>query len=157
MRVLLALLVGIAVELTTLIWAFGSWGFLPTLGLLILGGVLGSLLIRREGARTLASFSEAVRNRREPHQEIADGVLIAAAGFLIVVPGFLSDIAGLFLLFPPTRRLVSRRLAAQAERRAATVHLNARYGRPADAGGVVIEGEVVDTAPPTPVHRTELT
>ncbi|GAA3885195.1 hypothetical protein GCM10022243_57520 [Saccharothrix violaceirubra] len=144
MRVFAVLLIGLAVELTTLVWAFGAWGFLTTLGLLVLGGVVGSVLIRREGARTMAAFTEALRSRREPHQEIADGVLIAAAGLLIVVPGFLSDLAGLFLLFPPTRRLVSRRLARGAERRAATITLNQRYGRPPTSGGVVIDGDVVD-------------
>lgn len=150
------LLIGLAVEVTALVAAFGAWGLLPTLGLLVLGGVVGSVLMRREGARTMVAFSEALRTRRAPHQEIADGVLIAAAGFLIVVPGFISDVAALFLLFPPTRRLVSRRIARRAEERERAMALNHRYGRNPMAGGVVVEGDVVDVRSDTPAHRPEL-
>ncbi|WP_367128253.1 FxsA family protein [Saccharothrix sp. HUAS TT1] len=144
MRVLLVVLVGLAVEVTVLVAAFGAWGLLPTLGLLVLGGVVGSVLMRREGARTVAAFSEAVRSRRAPHQEVADGVLIAVAGLLIVLPGFVSDVVGLSLLVPPVRRVVSRRMARRAEARERAMALNFRYGRPPMAGGVVVDGDVVD-------------
>lgn len=161
MRVFAVLLVGLAVEITVLVWAFGAWGLLPTLGLLVLGGVVGTALLRREGARTVGAFSEALRTRRAPHQEVADGVLLAAAGFLIVVPGFLSDLAGLFLLFPPTRRLISRRMARRAEERERALLLNLRHGRDPMAGGVVVDGavvqgDVVDVRPQPPGPRPEL-
>ncbi|GAA1344336.1 FxsA family protein [Saccharothrix algeriensis] len=159
MRVFAVVLVGLAVEITALVAAFGAWGLLPTLGLLILGGVVGSALMRREGARTMAAFSEALRTRRAPHQEVADGALIAVAGFLIVVPGFLSDVVGLFLLLPPTRRLISRRLAERSRQREREVVLNLRHGRPPAAGGVVVDGDVVEVHPdgPRPARRPELT
>jgi UPF0716 protein FxsA len=72
---------------------------------------------------------------------VIDGMLLAAAGVLIVLPGFVSDVLGLLLLLPPTRGLVRRRLLRAAER-----------GTPAQfAPGAVIEGEVVDEpAPPRP-------
>ncbi|WP_033439954.1 FxsA family protein [Saccharothrix sp. NRRL B-16314] len=163
MRVLAVLLVGLAVEVTALVAAFDAWGALPTLGLLVLGGVAGSVLMRREGARTMGAFSEALRTRRPPHQEIVDGVLIAAAGFLIVVPGFISDVVGLFLLFPPTRRLVSRGFVRRAEERERAMALNFRYGQSPMAGGVVVdgvvvEGDVVDVRPDSAsADRPELT
>ena len=159
---LVVVLVGLAVEVTALVAAFGAWGLLPTLGLLVLGGVVGSVLMRREGARTMAAFSEALRTRRAPHQEIADGVLIAAAGLLIVLPGFVSDVVGLALLFPPARRLLSRRMARRAEERERAMVLNLRYGQHPMAGGVVVdgavvEGDVVDVRPESPSNRPELT
>ena len=162
MRVFAVLLVGLAVEVAVLVAAFGAWGVLPTLGLLVLGGVVGSVLMRREGARAMAAFSEALRTRRAPHQEIADGVLIAAAAFLIILPGFVGDVVGLFLLFPPTRRLVSGRMARRAEERERAMVLNVRYGRHPMAGGVVVdgdvvEGDVVDVRPESPSNRPELT
>ena len=147
MRVFAAVLVGLAVEVTVLVAAFGAWGLLPTLGLLVLGGVVGSVLIRREGARTVSAFSEAVRTRRAPHQEIADGVLIAAAGLLILVPGFVSDVVGLLLLFPPARRVLSRRMARRAEERERAMVLNVRFGQHPMAGGVVVDGDVVEVRP----------
>ncbi|MEU4744180.1 FxsA family protein [Actinosynnema sp. NPDC023658] len=147
MRVLSVVVIGLAVEVTALVAAFGAWGLLPTLGLLVLGGVVGSVLLRREGVRVLGAFSEAVRSRRAPHQEVADGVLIAAAGVLIVVPGFVSDVVGLLLLVPPVRRLVSRRMARRAEERERALVLDLRYGRGPVAGGVVVDGAVVEVRP----------
>jgi UPF0716 protein FxsA len=157
MRVFAVLLAGLAVEVTVLVAAYGAWGLLPTLGLLLLGGVVGSVFMRREGVRAVAALSEALRTRRAPHQEIADGVLIAAAAFLIIVPGFVSDVVGLFLLFPPTRRLMSRRMARRAEERERAVVLNVRYGQHPMAGGVVVDGDVVDVRPESPSSRPELT
>ncbi|MFE9749961.1 FxsA family protein [Saccharothrix saharensis] len=159
MRVLVVVLVGLAVEVTALVAAFGAWGLVPTLGLLVLGGVVGSVLLRREGVRAVAAFSEAVRTRRAPHQELADGVLIAAAAVLIVLPGFVSDVVGLFLLFPPTRRLVSGRIARRAAERERSVVLDLRYGQRPVAGRVVVDGvvdgDVVEVRPES-VERREL-
>jgi len=167
MRVFAVLLIGLAVEVTALVAAFGAWGPLPTLGLLLLGGVAGTVLLRREGTRALGAFSEAMRTRRAPHREVADGVLIAAAAFLIIVPGFVSDVAGLLLLFPPTRRLLSGRMARRAEQRERAMVLNLRHGRDPMAGGVVVDGgvvdggvvirgDVVDVRPEDPGRRPEL-
>lgn len=160
MRVFVLLLVGMAVEIGVLVAVGQAVGLLATVGLLILGGVIGTALLRREGSRTMASFSEALRTRRAPHQEVADGVLIAAAGVLIILPGFVSDLAALFLLFPPTRRLVSRRIARRSEQAATAAALNHQYGRPPTAGGVVIDGDVIDVQVDDPnprqVNRPEL-
>lgn len=162
MRVFVLLLIAMAVEITVLVAVGQSIGLLATIGLLILGGVIGSALLRREGARTMTAFTEALRNRRQPHQEVADGVLIAAAGFLVILPGFVSDVVALFLLFPPTRKLVSRRIAQRAEQAATQAVLNHQYGRPATAGGVVIDGDIVDVRmgeepakPPTQIRVIE--
>ncbi|MEV8443512.1 FxsA family protein [Actinosynnema sp. NPDC051121] len=155
MRVFAVLVVGLVVEVAVLVAAFGAWGLVPTLGVLVLGGVVGSVLVRREGVRAVGAFSEAVRTRRAPHREIADGVLVAAAGVLILLPGLVSDVAGLLLLFPPVRRLVGRRLARRAEERERAVVLNLRYGQHPMAGGVVVEGDVVEVRP-EPSGRPEL-
>jgi UPF0716 protein FxsA len=132
---LLLLLVAMVVEITVLVLVGKAIGLLATILLLIAASVVGMWLLRREGARTLASFQEAVRHRRVPHRELVDGVLLAAAGVLVIVPGFVSDVLALALLFPPTRALVTRRVTRVAERRAEA----ARHG-----GAVVVESVVVD-------------
>jgi UPF0716 protein FxsA len=66
-------------------------------------------------------------------------MLITAAGVLVVVPGFVSDVLGLLLLLPPIRALVRRRILRSASRRTP-----ARY-----APGDVVDGEIVDE-PPAP-------
>lgn len=139
MPVLLVLLAAIVVELMVLVAVGHAIGVLATIGLLILASLVGAALLRREGARTLAAFVEALRTRRPPHQELLDGMLIAAAGVLIVLPGFVSDVLGLLLLLPPTRALVRRRILRSASGRTPV-----RF-----APGAVVQGEVIDE-PPVP-------
>jgi UPF0716 protein FxsA len=146
MPVLLVLLAVTIIELTVLVAVGHAIGVLPTIGLLILASVVGAALLRREGARTLRAFVEAVRSRRPPHQELLDGMLIATAGVLIVLPGFVSDVVGLLLLLPPTRALIRQRLLRSAS-----------WGTPARfAPREVIEGEVVDDPPASRSSRGEL-
>jgi UPF0716 protein FxsA len=111
-------------------------GVLPTILLLVVVSMMGMALLRREGAHTLAAFVKSVRTRRIPHQEVADGVLITAAGALILIPGFVSDLLALALLFPPTRAVVRRRMMRRAVQR----------GRERSHGGAfVVDSEVADS------------
>lgn len=152
MPVLLILLLAAFIELAVLVTVGKAIGILATVGLLILASLAGAALVRREGTRTLAAFTEALRTRKPPHRELIDGMLIVAAGVLIVLPGFVSDLPGILLLLPPTRALVRRRLLLSADRAAAVQYGPAQYG-PAQHGqaqygpGTVIEGEVVDESP----------
>lgn len=139
MSLLLVLLVAAIVELTVLVAVGHAIGVLATIGLLVLGSLVGGVLLRREGSRTLAAFMAALRTRRAPHRELIDGILIAAAGVLIVIPGFVSDILGLLLLLPPIRAVFRRRML-----RSASLRTPVRL-RP----GAVVEGEIVDE-PPAP-------
>jgi UPF0716 protein FxsA len=80
-------------------------GLWPTLLLLLLDAVAGSLLLRHQGRGAWRRFNEALAQRRFPGKEVADGVLIVIGGTLLLAPGFLTDIVGVFLLIPPTRAL----------------------------------------------------
>ncbi|HVO55490.1 MAG TPA: FxsA family protein [Solirubrobacterales bacterium] len=82
--------------------AIGLW---PTLLLLLLDAVAGSLLLRHQGRGAWRRFNEALAQRRFPGKEVADGVLIVIGGTLLLAPGFLTDVVGVFLLIPPTRAL----------------------------------------------------
>ena len=78
------------------------------------------------------------------HVELTDGLLVAAGGVLLFLPGLVTDLAGLLLLLPPTRAMVRRRLVRAAEERAPelrTARIRARgpvvdgeRGRPAQPG-----------------------
>ncbi|GAA4868455.1 FxsA family protein [Saccharopolyspora cebuensis] len=117
MPILVMLLVAGVIEIGVLVGVGQAIGLLPTLGLLVLAAVLGTWLLRREGRRTLAEMRDAARARRPVDREMSDGVLIAAGGLLIILPGLVSDVAGLLFLFPPTRALVRKRMLRAAERR----------------------------------------
>jgi UPF0716 family protein affecting phage T7 exclusion len=112
--ILLILLIAAVVEVAVLVAVGDAIGVLPTIGLLLLASLVGAWLLRHEGRRALHAFTEAARTRRPPHRELVDGVLIAAGGVLIVLPGFVSDVIALLLLLPPTRALLRRRLLRSA-------------------------------------------
>lgn len=148
MPLLLLLLLAMVVEITVLVLVGQAIGLLYTILLLILASVVGMWLLRREGARTLLSFQRELRSNRVPHREMLDGMLIATAGVLVIVPGFVSDLLALTLLFPPTRKLITRRMAAAAERRVSRGRGGGTVGgwdRSARHGGVIIvDSEIVD-------------
>lgn len=121
MPIFVVLLIAAVVEISVLVLVAQAIGVLPTLGLLVGGAILGTWLVRREGRRTLAEFREAAFTRRPAERELSDGVLIAGGGLLILLPGLVSDVAGLVFLFPPTRSVLRRRMMRSAERRAKTM------------------------------------
>ena len=107
--VLLFIVLPIA-ELYVIIQVGGLIGIWPTLGLLLLDAVGGSLLLRHEGRGAWRRFNEALAPRRFPGVEVVDGVLIVIGGTLLVTPGFITDVFGLLFLIPPTRALARRLL-----------------------------------------------
>ena len=118
MRLLVASLLAAAVlEIAVLVLVVHALGAGPTVGLLILNVLVGSWLLRREGRRTVREVTEAARLRRPPERGLGDGVITAAGGILVMLPGFLSDLAGLVCLLPVTRRPLRGWVQRAAERR----------------------------------------
>jgi UPF0716 protein FxsA len=105
--VILFIVVPIA-ELYVIIQVGQAIGILPTLALLLADAILGSLLLKHQGAGAWRRFNEALAQKRFPGQEVADGLLIVIGGTLLLAPGFLTDIVGLFFLIPPTRALARK-------------------------------------------------
>ena len=97
-------------ELWLIIEIGGEIGIVPTLALLLADALLGSLLLRHQGRGAWRRFNQALAERRFPGKEVADGLLIAIGGTLLLTPGFITDIVGLFFLIPPTRAIVRRLL-----------------------------------------------
>lgn len=92
-------------------------GALWTVLLLIAVSVLGSYLIKREGGRAWRALQTSLQTHRMPTKELADGALILIGGTLLLTPGFLSDIAGLFFILPFTRPLARRMLTGFVTRK----------------------------------------
>jgi UPF0716 protein FxsA len=106
--ILLFIVVPVA-ELYVIIKVGELIGVWPTLALLLADALLGSWLLKHEGRGAWRRFNQALEERRFPGREVADGALIIVGGTLLLTPGFLTDIVGVFLLLPPTRA-ISRRL-----------------------------------------------
>jgi UPF0716 protein FxsA len=93
-------------ELYVIIQVGGLIGIWPTLALLLLDAILGSMLLRHQGRGAWRRFNEALAQGRFPGKEVVDGLLIVIGGTLLLAPGFITDIVGLIFLIPPTRALV---------------------------------------------------
>ena len=135
----------------------GAWW---TIALLIADSILGSWLVKREGARAWQALNGALQEGRMPATELADGMLIMMGGLLMLTPGFVLDIAGVLCILPFTRP-IGRRLLAGVIRRRLTVapfpsYSGSGFGpagspfgpqtrqRPGDPDDGVVQGEVVD-------------
>jgi UPF0716 protein FxsA len=105
------------VELYVIIRIGQLIGAAPTIALLLLDSVLGAALLRSQGRVVWRRFNEALAEGRIPHRETFDGAMVIFGGALLLTPGFITDIAGLILLIPPTRAVVRRGLSAIALRR----------------------------------------
>jgi len=90
-------------EFTVLIEVGRRIGTLYTLILVFGAGIAGAILARMEGLRILGRIQEDLRAGMMPAEPLLDGLLVLVAAVLLVTPGFLSDVAGLLLLFPPAR------------------------------------------------------
>ncbi|MEN3308049.1 MAG: protein FxsA, partial [Micromonosporaceae bacterium] len=114
----LVLLITVILEVAVLIGVTHLLGgVLWTLLLVLATSALGSLLLRREGIRAWRRFRDAAQQGRAPGEEVSNGLVGLSGAVLLVIPGFLTDLAGLALLVPPVRRLARSRVQAFAERR----------------------------------------
>jgi UPF0716 protein FxsA len=120
-----------------------------TIALLILDALLGTWLIKHEGARAWRALREALQGGRMPATEIADGALILLGGTLMLAPGFVTDAFGILLILPFTRPLFRRLLAAGVARHLVVDVLDVRRPGPGPTQGPVVRGEVVDDEPPS--------
>src|SRR3712207_3935958 len=131
---LLFIVVPIA-ELAVIIQVGQEIGVLWTVAILVADSVLGSVLMRSQGRAAWRRFQAALQARRPPAREVADGVLIIFGGALLLTPGFISDIAGLLFLLPPTRAVIRRLFLREAMRRITVSLAGARMPPPRRAGG----------------------
>lgn len=112
-RLLLLLLVAMAVlEIWTMLEVGRRIGGGRTLLLLLLIAVVGVYVARREAAKVWSYAQRDIPAGHPPAPYVLDAACIFAGGVLLVLPGFWSDIAGLLLLIPFTRRLFRNRLSA---------------------------------------------
>src|SRR4051812_4415457 len=104
-------------ELAVLIAVAGKVGVLVTLALIVAVGVLGGLLIKRQGIGVWRRVEARLRAGEMPTAEVVNGLLIMAAGVLLLLPGFISDVLAIALLLPPVRAAVRALLLRRVERR----------------------------------------
>lgn len=129
------------VELAILVEVGRHIGTLSTVTLVILTGVLGAWLARREGLGVLGQIRSDLEAGRVPGPAIVDGVIILIAGMVLITPGLLTDIVGFLCLIPATRRMIRaqawRAITRAVEQGRADVHVT--YGPPPSRDPDVID------------------
>ncbi len=106
MNTLLILIISIPIIEIYLFIKIGSQiGALTTISLIFLTAFIGVLYARYEGFNTLKSGIAQIIKNQLPIYEIISGAALAFAALLLILPGFATDILGLLIIFPPTRRI----------------------------------------------------
>lgn len=101
------------IEITILIQvgqAIGAW---YTVGLVVLSAFIGVNMLRQQGLSTLARAQQRMDQGEVPGQEMAEGILLAVGGALLVTPGFVTDVIGFSCLIPGIRRALIKPLISR--------------------------------------------
>ena len=107
MQILILLFILVpAAEIGVLLLSGETIGVWPTITLLIVTGLFGSYLAKKQGINMIRKVQEQIQLGRLPGDEILDGVCVLFGGLLLLSPGFLTDILGLILLLPFSRNFV---------------------------------------------------
>ncbi len=115
-RLLLLFVVLPAVELGLLIEVGSRIGTAATLLLIVVTGIVGASLARRQGLGVISRVQRETAEGRMPAGTLVDGVIILLAGALLVTPGILTDAFGFLCLVPAFRRRVKREAIRRFER-----------------------------------------
>ena len=106
-----AVLAWILAEIAAIAMAGRSFGVLAVLAFVLLTGAGGMMLLRAQGAATLALLRGDLRRGGDPRALVLRGGFRLAAGLLLLLPGLLGDVVGLALLVPGVQRATARRLS----------------------------------------------
>ncbi|MCM2561982.1 FxsA family protein [Lutimaribacter sp. EGI FJ00015] len=94
------------IEIALFIQVGGVIGTWPTLGIVVLTAIVGSFMMRRQGAGAMQELQTAFNELRDPAEPLAHGAMILVAGVLLLTPGFFTDALGLSFLIPQVRKAV---------------------------------------------------
>ena len=135
MNTAIILILGIPlIEIYLFIKVGSEIGALNTILLILTTAVVGIWYARYEGFNTLRSgMSQLVKNEL-PLYEIVSGAAIAFAAILLILPGFATDIMGILLVFPVTRKIILSKYSKK----------NTSKKKDNDKGKNYIEGEYED-------------
>lgn len=118
----------------------GAW---LTIGMIFATALVGGAILRQQGRQMIARAREQVAKDKLPVAEFAHGAVLVLAAFLLLTPGFITDVLGALLLVPVLRRLVLSTILVAIRTR---IHKFEAWGGHSDAshGDTVIDGDFKD-------------
>ena len=103
-------------------------GALNTILLIFITAFFGIIYARYEGFNTLRSGMSQIIKNELPVYEIISGAALAFAALLLILPGFATDLLGLLIVFPPTRKLIFRKVSIkQTSNNKKSDYINGEY------------------------------
>ncbi len=141
MRLLLLLLAVPLIEIALFVQVGGALGLPGTLLIVAVTAIIGTVLLRGQGAAVLTSLRESASSGHDIAAPLAHAVLILVAGLLLLTPGFLTDTIGFALLFPTIRQQLIQFAVQLVRSQTTTIIRFAGKNRHADQ---VIEGVARD-------------
>ena len=113
----LLLLISIPLIEIYLFIKIGSYiGAFNTISLILITAIIGIIYARYEGFNTLKSGMLQLVKNQLPIYEIISGAALAFAALLLIIPGFATDILGLLIIFPLTRKLFFKKISTKYSR-----------------------------------------
>lgn len=101
------LFIGVPIIEIALFIQIGGWlGLWPTLAIVVLTAIAGTMMVRTQGAQALANLQRSFNDLNDPTEPLAHGAMILFSGALLLTPGFFTDALGFALLMPPVRQAV---------------------------------------------------
>lgn len=154
MWLFLAFLAVPLIEIALFIQVGGLIGLWPTLGIVVLTAILGTFLVKTQGAVAMNNLRGSFSRLEDPSEPLAHGAMILVSGALLLTPGFFTDGVGFALLMPPVRSAVFGYLRKRVKVQRFDMGGTPDYQRhtPNDDGVIDAEYTEVD-APRSPNHR----
>mgnify|MGYP001800287406 FL=1 len=147
MWLFLAFLAVPLIEIGLFIQIGGAIGLWPTLLIVVVTAIIGTFMVRAQGAQALNQVRSSFNNMQDPSEALAHGAMILFSGALLLTPGFFTDAVGFSLLIPGVRLAVFRGARARINVQTFASHPQLR------PQSDIIEGEFSEVDPKTPHQR----
>ncbi len=132
------------IEIYLLIKVGSAIGALPTILLVVVTAIVGTMLLKQQGMATLNRYQQNIMQGKIPAQELIEGLALVFGGALLLTPGFFTDIVGFLCLIPLTRQTIIRWIMKRAKFKVFTGGMGSVPPQHRDTppeGGRTIEGD----------------
>lgn len=145
---LFALFLAVPIIEIALFIQVGGWiGLWPTLLVVVLTALLGTVLVRSQGLAELGRLKSRLDRLENPAEPIVHGAMILFSGALLLTPGFFTDAVGFALLVPAVRTAVVRYARERIDVQSFSAEAGPAANDPRRPRDRVIEGEYHEIDP----------
>lgn len=126
LKLLLAFTIIPIIELYLLISVGRVIGTVETIWLVIVTGMAGAALAKSQGLKLFLEINQALSAGRVPGQELVEGLIVMIGGITLLTPGLITDLFGLSMLLPFSRRFYARIIIRYFKGRIISNHKNGK-------------------------------